>query len=206
MLSFLVFYFLASQPQRRVGRTWWTWNITSAGVKGQTKLTIVPLKYTHKCVCVYRVETWRGVVQYACCLERQGGQRECIMASKCSTAWWASTHEHTYHSSGVSYAKSSLLSPACDVTAVLLYLLQQLADLLAVIGHFAFLQKSFQLDGGGERGWHKESARSWRFTALAKPAKSVKLNNNQNFIWSLSGCEGTYKNTILIISTVVFRQ
>lgn len=120
-------------------------------------------KRTSTNVSVYTGSKLGGVWYSALAVWKdKGGQRECSTSLKCSPAWWASAHEHTYHSDGVSHAKSSPLSPACDVTAVLLYLLQQLADLLAVIGHFAFLQKSFQLDGSGEkkRGWQRwESAR-----------------------------------------------
>lgn len=59
------------------------------------------------------------------------------------------TCTHTHHSGGIGHSERGLLSPSCDVAAVLLYLLQQLAHRLAVIGHFAFLQECFQLQGHG---------------------------------------------------------
>lgn len=62
------------------------------------------------------------------------------------------SHTLTHHSGGIGHSEGGLLSPSCDVAAVLLYLLQQLAHRLAVIGHFAFLQECFQLQGHGGRG------------------------------------------------------
>lgn len=57
----------------------------------------------------------------------------------------AHKHPDTHHSSSIGHSEGGLLSPPCDVAAVLLYLLQQLSHRLAVIGHFAFLQERFQL-------------------------------------------------------------
>lgn len=56
----------------------------------------------------------------------------------------------THHSSGISHSEAGLLSLSRDEVAVFLYLVQQLPHRLRVIGHFAFLQESFQLPGHGE--------------------------------------------------------
>lgn len=68
----------------------------------------------------------------------------------------APTHSQTHHGGRVGHSKGGPLSPGCDVAAVLLYLLQQLADLPAVIGHFAFLQEGFQLWSGGVQEGRKK--------------------------------------------------
>lgn len=52
-----------------------------------------------------------------------------------------------HHGGSIGHPERGLLSPVCDVAAVLLHLLQQLPHWLAVIGHFAFLQERFQLQG-----------------------------------------------------------
>lgn len=65
-------------------------------------------------------------------------------------------HSQAHHSGRVGHSRGGPLSPGCDVAAVLLYLLQQLADLPAVIGHFAFLQEGFQLWSGGVQEGRKK--------------------------------------------------
>lgn len=65
------------------------------------------------------------------------------------------THTQTHHRGSISHSEGGLLSLSCDMAAVLLYLLQQLAHRLAVIGHFAFLQECFQLQGHWGGVWER---------------------------------------------------
>lgn len=69
--AFLSLFFKTANLSKEPGRRGKLKNITSAGVEGQTKLTIVSYERKKKSVCVYRVKTQRGVVQFTRCLERE---------------------------------------------------------------------------------------------------------------------------------------
>lgn len=93
----------------------------------------------------------------------------------------------THHSGGIGHSKCGLLSPSCDVAAVFLYLLQQLTHRLGVIGHFAFLQERFQLQGHGGGAWEgKNKHKGWLLFPL-KEADSVQQILNHIFRWKTLG-------------------